>query len=507
MKKQLKQFYISILITCVLSACGGKNAPSTKSYAALPDSKSGAVEKTHIDMVQNSENSISLQSNDPNLDQLELKKYKDGCYQQSQAGDLKDLHICATEAVISMNAIKNGEVVHAVLARTQDANTLVEGLKLEDPKAYNLGELVNRGRKLNFDSRAEFERLQGAKANMRLHYLNLLPHLSFGSILTVATSDPIGWLSAIGDLVPFLLPSRWAQASEASHLYKAQKAGVAILQEDAVQIIEGLVMQVSTDYENLQTVLKIRALTEKSVKQIAALEAEGKMPKGRYRDVASALHLIGDLENSLTQNYSSDLIELAYATGFCNPLAITGVQFKPFMDIENPAVYKFESSLGNRVLQTALELQQMDEMILAARADTNGRMFQWLDPAGDPQVGLGLGLPFYVKVGASNVNTLVSQKAQLSSQLLVKLAHAIDDYNAAVNSYRRALRGIELQQERLNSASEELAQSPNDTPVGELQDIYAQLAGQIMGSSSNKYGAYSSLSRINRLLHQGPYVH
>lgn len=472
---------------------------SEKSYRNLKISDQSLM-KIRTDLLN--DQPILLSSQD--FQDLELQKDSSGCYSTANKQDFQRIRVCVTESVLTFSEERSGQSLRSVYLRKDLAKTSNPHVTLETPKDYSLEDLLNKVQQMNFDSRNQLAQLQGAKANMRLHYLNLLPHLSFGSGLTVSTLDPIGWISAIGDLMPFLLPSRWAQASEASHLYKAQQIGVATLREDAMQITEGLVSQVVADNENVRMIQQVIQTTAASVEQIKNLEKIGKLQPGRYRDLASTLKGLEELKSSLELSCSSDLIELAYAIGFKNPLAIRSITMSaPNMD--HAQELTLTDSAQQKVLISAHELLQMDEMILAAKANMTERMFEWMDPAADPQAGIGLGLPSYVKIGASSVSSLKIQKEQMSAQLLNKLAHAYDDYNNALKNYQQMNDGVQLQLARIQVAKDEMNQNPNDTPVGELQDAYTQLAGQMMGSSSNKFGAYSNLSLINRLLHQGIY--
>ena len=83
---------------------------------------------------------------------------------------------------------------------------------MEIPADYSKDALLQRGIRQSFTTQEEFEKVAQAKAEATLAARNLVPHLSINSIAALIPVIGIpSLLKAVGDLVPFLLPTRWAK--------------------------------------------------------------------------------------------------------------------------------------------------------------------------------------------------------------------------------------------------------------------------------------------------------
>jgi hypothetical protein len=453
-----------------------------------------------------SDDEVTLQSDQPELNNLQLLADTQGCFTNPAAGDLKNIRVCQTAAQISVHAdkISTQSELHLVASRSQEKSA--SGLGLEKPRDFTLPELRKLVQSHSFKTREEFQKLLSAKANMRLHYLNLLPHLSFNSILSSATGGPLGLVASIGDLAPFLLPNRWAGAKENDRLYQAEKYSAKIVTEDAVNVVENLALAVDRDQKTLQELIKIRATVPPILDLINSLEAKTPplLVPGRHRVVESPLNLLDETIVSLEDVVDTDLAELATAMGFENPLAIRSLDIGNFADILNPATFDF-ADLEKATIQTSNEIPQIGELIKAATANLHGRAFEWLDPSGDPQAGLGFGLPSHIEIEQHAVSQLGVAREKTRAVLLKKVRSAFVDLRMDVEQYKLSQQGIAIQSGRINADTEELKSAPNDTPIGDLQDSLEKLPTQTVSLLTAQYGWYMALSRVHRLTHTGPY--
>lgn len=376
----------------------------------------------------------------------------------------------------------------------------------EEPRIYTIEELKTLAQKQNLDNQIGLENLKMAKMNMRLHYLNLLPHLSINSGTTIATSAlSLNWLSAIGDLVPFLLPTRWVQAKQNKDMYKAQVMAQATLERDTRQMIEGLSLQVINDAKSVYQVEKVINLFTANIAYLKKRELVGKIRQGRVKDLASVANQLNELLSSYKKTYVLDMMELANAVGFKNPLAIRSIVLAaPFSMDQAPAI-TLDSFDTNALINNSLELKEFNILIQSSRWNRWNSVFQWLDPAGDPQGGLGVGTGTYVKLNKAQTELLKKQSIQAQSLIVKKLTESISDYQSSLEAYRQAVDGLTLQFDRIQSANDEFMKEANDTPLGELQDSYGQVVNQVINLSAGEFGAFTEFSRINRLLLRNGY--
>lgn len=142
----------------------------------------------------------------------------------------------------------------------------------------------------------------------------------------------------------------------------------------------------------------------------------------------------------------------------------------------------------------------MNILIQSSHHNRKNSIFQWLDPSGDPQGGIGAGTGTYIKLNNEQTNILKQQSTQSQAAIVKKLTQSISNYQASNEAYHQAAEGVKLQLERILSANEEFLKEPNDTPLGELQDSFGQVVNQIINLSTGEFGVYSETSHINRLL-------
>jgi hypothetical protein len=503
-----------ILISFLIASCGQHKSGAENIPTLSYQSDSAA---NNVISIKHQNNSIKLKSSEEMLDGLELIDDQRKCYVQKESLELRNIRVCQTPAVVSVFAyLKSDDGIdhpqRFVFKRNQDVlsekapSKNPTNLELETPKTYTLQELVQITKKKSFTTRQALDQLKMARDNMRLHYLNLLPHLSINSALALATfSGPLSILGAIGDLVPFLLPSRWFEAKETEHLYKAQAYGAKIASEDSVQVVEGLFLAFARDQQNFDQFVQHRNHFISTIKLVQELEEAGKLPIGRSRDIESPLNLFDQMLNTLGEIVETEQAELSFAVGFHNPEAIKGLEIGTLLDSVNPDDVKIEADSNVKVLSTSLELMQMDEVIKAAALEKKGKIFQWLDPYLDAQAGLGFGLPMNIALSKDNLKYLKGVKEQLSASLVQKIYYANKDYAGSTSNYHLAKAGVELQSQRIKTALEELMTKPNDTPVGQLQDSLNQLALQQTNLTASLFANLAAKSRINRLLHLNLY--
>ena len=422
------------------------------------------------------------------------------------------LHDCLS---ISIKDIENSFLSSTEIIKTPDITFTSSNYgiapasnsnQFEKPRIYSFDELKALAKTLSLDNQMGLENLKMAKLNMRLHYQNLLPHLSINSGVTVLTSGlTLGIISAIGDLVPFLLPTRWIQAKQNADMYKAQVVAQETLEKDTMQMIEGLSLQVVNDAESVYQVEKIMNLFNANIAYVEKKEITGKIRKGRVKDLQSVANQLSEMLSNYKKTYVQDMMELSTAIGFKNPLAIRSIVMNtPFRIDQAPSITLDSFDLG-ALIKNSLELKQFNILIQSSRKNRINSIFQWLDPAGDPQGGLGAGTGTYVKLGDEETELLKQQSVQAQTNIVKKLTQSTGNYQSSLEAYKQAYEGLKLQFDRIESANDEFVKEANDTPLGELQDSYGQVVNQVINLSAGEFGAYSEFSRMNRLLLKDSY--
>src|SRR6185437_16736993 len=98
----------------------------------------------------------------------------------------------------------------------------------------------------------------------------------------------------ISDLAPFLLPSRWLQASEASDQSRAEQDADRIMRLDMGAQIEGLFYTYDRDRKSLALYQAIRKKYEGIQDDVFKREKAGQLPVGSADNVSAVLEELED---------------------------------------------------------------------------------------------------------------------------------------------------------------------------------------------------------------------
>jgi hypothetical protein len=319
----------------------------------------------------------------------------------------------------------------------------------EIARAYSIDELVGRARQRSYESEAEFQSVVAAKLTARSAYLNLLPHLNFGSVLDLDGFVATTMIRAIGDLLPFFLPSRWFEAAALKHAANAEFDGYRVVQADSMNIVQGLALGVLRDTEALEAIRLDRVAITEARDEVLAAERSGNAQVGASDDITSVLDSVLLSIESTKQGIVEERSALAYSAGFNSPDAIESVLSVSVPAVQGPipgARADFESAAVNR----SLELLQLDELVVAARRTKAASFFQWLDPAGNDQGSIGFGLVDYVKVNSATIRQLQDRKAGTQAQLLGTLDDALSASAEIAAQYSIATQAAGTAQARID---------------------------------------------------------
>jgi hypothetical protein len=199
------------------------------------------------------------------------------------------------------------------------------------------------------------------------------------------------------------------------------------------------------------------------------------------------------------------MTQLAQASGFINPGAISNVTASNLGDINNPPNITLDQMQAQAV-QSSPEIDQLNLLIDAAKTTALARNFQWMDPAGDPQGGIGVAFSSYVEAGKTSVDEMVQNREQLNATLLHQVTDAYNNYQGWLESYQLAIAGAAEQQKRITVATSDLkTPATTDFAMGEMRDALSQLINNHVAMISAQYAWYATQSQINRLLLQGSY--
>ena len=424
--------------------------------------------------------------------------------------------LCVTQPEITLevqNPYDNSDLMSLVLYqfKTGDAAQVQE-----TPQAYTLTGAITRARTMSFASRIEFEHVVQAKLAAQAAYLHLLPQITMSTIANSISPAPLSFvgtfqtaLQSIGDLAPFLLPSRWLQAAATEQQSKAEQDSEILMRLDTGVQVEGLFYAYARDK-------KTRELTQAFLAQlidpntgirheVKVREDLGQLPVGSTLTIDSIINQTQQNLSVLNQVTSEDLSSISQTLGYFNPTTVTDAAIDTeLVPIATAKPIDF-NTVNSAALNRSYELDQMDYLINAANETKTAKYFEWLDPAGDPNLGLGAALPVNIELSQSQIQELNIDKQQLQSILSQKVFNAVTDYSQALDNYRGAQDGLAIQTNLLATEMANLKTGVNVDLFGLVSILQNYLAAQIMIESSNANYRVAR-SEVDRLLLEGYYA-
>ncbi|HUP58773.1 MAG TPA: hypothetical protein VM598_15040, partial [Bdellovibrionota bacterium] len=375
-------------------------------------------------------------------------------------------------------------------------------VELEEPRSYRLDEAIERAFTQRFESRIEFERVMQARHLAARSYRELLPHFGIGSILALATANVSGILGSIGDLAPFLFPSRWQQARQDAFLAQAERDSLLVMRGNSGVQLEGFAYAIARDLAITRHYEEAIGEAERLRDLVRSLESMGALPIGSWQLVETSIHRMRDEHAAVGLGLRQALRHSAQALGLMNPEAVTALVLSADQaPIEAPEEIDTRQLLETAV-QRSIEVRQAGFAIEAARVARRSVSFSWLDPAGESS--LGFGFPSRVEIARSRITELEASRAQLQSIVLQKASEAAEAHSFAVAAHARAREDLALQEARVARIRRAVEFGAGPTQL----DLATALLDRLRARASleTSVAAYRlSRAKIDRLLLRGHY--
>ncbi len=410
---------------------------------------------------------------------IELKSSGNSCF---SSADLKD-EVCLSGNEVELKLSGSRFVLDQMPATVLPA--------MESSQDFTIDQLIARTQNLNFANEVAFQTVVQAKLTAQTAYSNLLPHLNIGTALDIIQgTDPkfslITMIRAIGDLVPFFLPNRWDQAQALQDQAQADFDAYRVVQADSMNIVQGVALSVLRNEQTLDRLGQTLASLITIRDEILAGEHSGSIQIGTSDDINSIINSTQASIEDLKQKIHQELTALSQGAGFMNPDAVSHVLPIDVLPPQGPisgGVPYFQQL----ALSRSLDLLEIDHMIEAAKATRAAKKFQWLDPSGDDQGSLGLGLVSYVDVGSSSVDQVYKLRDSSQSMLLKTVEDAITESDDVYQQYVFSVQASNFAQLRIDQALtnfrngtgfsiSELVSALQDKTAGDVNQINAQYA-------------------------------
>ena len=428
-------------------------------------------------------------------DDINMATEDSACYSNADA----TVRFCGNESSIQLTQYDNsGKVINLF--------DLVSDNSKDDPthsKIYTLDELRTLGFNHSFDTQVEFEHTFQAHQMAKVSRLNLLPHLSIGSVIPLAVADMSGTISAVGDVAPFLLPNRWLQARENGQRSQAENDTLVLVKSDSGFLVENLALGILRDQEILAK-LKSNLMIMQGIQSDLEMRVYmGTLPKGDEQYVPVLIDEMNQTINTLTEGVQEEYAALAQGVGFTDQDSIAGIIPLTSDEITTVTSVNDDSKI-DAILDGAFELKQLDHLILAAKASRGERWFQWMDPAGDPSGGFGVALPAYISIGTSQIREMQVRREQMVSILTHKLSSTVGEANTDNKNYSAATLEANDVKELILTINRNIEMGTSFVPSSLSSALQNKVTNDIE-MIGYQYSFLIAKAALNRLEMAGPY--
>ena len=454
-----------------------------------------------VSLHKTSSNEIQLNVTELQPDSITLKRDKD-CYTSSDRFQVK-LCLAQTEILIEVSNL-SGKTGAPLYSLTLDYFPTENAVAPEQPKALTLTEAMHQAFTMNFSTRIEFERTQQARSLAKNAYLNLIPHLSLGSAMAVAQLNPYGIIAVIGDLAPFLLPSRWLHAKQEAELSKAQRDALTLMRGDTGVQVEAFAYALARDTKISAAYKQMRQEFIGLKTQVQWREHLGDFPRGSADNLESTIRYLRADSDAIDLGIEEQKAYVGQTLGLINPKAVLDVALEEELLPVEKAVALDEKDFFSTVLDRAFELRQLEYVMAAAKTAKSATYFEWLDPSGDPTAGLGAGLFAGVAVKDSDVKQLTIAHQQIQSILLQKTSNTIGDYNESIEDFSNMSAVLKLKETHIQEVQDLLKFSRDVSLLDLVTAMQDRLLAQVNVESA-RVTFRMNRAKLDRLMLQGFY--
>lgn len=377
----------------------------------------------------------------------------------------------------------------------------------QGPVVINPGSLRSLLMARNIDIAVALNEVQQAKAQVAQSRGNLLPAVNLGAVIS---SGPSFMLTAVSFLVPFLMPSKWMDLKESSHLLKAQGTSYYLAQLNGYASAYSVYVTTVGDIQ-LREALFSQYENYKAIEDQLRLPAESGMIRMEdYLQAQAQAQLALIQVSQLDELIKREKASVRQMLGLALDQEIV---FEPVQIPESPVENMSPQELLDKVHESSPETSQLNSLIKAAQYNTWSKAFSFLSGfslgANRPSTGgafssvtqtgsINMGFGYFPGLELSNLNI---------EQLRLRLVELRQDQAELIESTLGALEESQKQYTAAFSAEENLRKVYNAEllryRVGMTDILHVLQAGNgLTGAMINKVKATTALENLRVSLHR-----
>jgi hypothetical protein len=314
-------------------------------------------------------------------------------------------------------------------------------------------------------------------------------------------------IAAAGDLLPFLFPTRWLEAKRRDQMSEAEQDTMTLMRLDTATQLEALFYNYQNDSAISDLYKEVLAKAKRVRGEVYLREVQlGTLPDGSTDNMDSVINFLEQSYSVMDALLKEDKAAIAEVMGFFNPQAVSDITFDPEIRPIGSA-QPLDLDLTTKIaIERSVELRQIDFIIAAAKISKKAVKWNWLDPTGDPNLGLGFGLKPNIEVASSQVLELQILRDQIKQKYLGdKVFAAVTDYNQSLKTYAVAAEGEKIQKRRLEQADKTL-NTTGTIDLFALVQIFQDYLTAGVNAQVDVFTYRVARARIDRLLLEGYYI-
>lgn len=411
---------------------------------------------------------------------IQLQRRGD-CYKgqiELEAPHLREIDLCFTNQTISVDVRGANDFLEWTLTATRFSSP--SELQFEIPKTWKLSQLVDYALTHSFGSQIELENVIQAKNEVMSNFFALFPRLNIGTLawnIGAGKIIPYTMIATLGDLAPFLIPTRWIEIPKSKFLAQAMQTSKMLFHANLIVEVEILAHLFEKNRQILKIYEELLAKTKLIREVILEVEKKKKITSNSIQLLDIFYQLTESNMKEVSLQLSKNRFALSKCLGLSNPEGIKNIDFDQedshLMQTEKINSYELAQIAVNR----SFEIKQLDEIIKSAKYQKLQLYFSWLDPQAIPQHNLGPSLFSEFRINKSKINQLRIHRLQLISFLAHDAFNAAESHNQALEGYKAISQGKEVARHYLNQVM--LNASEHDL---DIKDIIAAVETYLLAS-------------------------
>lgn len=440
-------------------------------------------------------------------------KSADACYQWSgKATEISSVELCFNEEWFRLHIKKGAQSVLRLSGNHVEPRI---GFEASESVSLTLRQALDILFTQGFDVQEAQQNLVRADRMAQKTYLKLLPHTSLGTPVTmasVALGDYFEARGPIGELIPFIFPTRWVKAKALSWSARAERYAKVATKANALLALNIAGINFAAHKEYRDALLELQGLVNSAVVSTPDSEAGSSDDSDAGKVVSTMVSLLKkDLQtevNTAENLIQQDQVAISYALGSENPKYVSELGLVGTKRVESISVLRTDAEAQAEVTQTknlaiqfSLELSQVDALFKAADLREKNVWIDWFDSYSN--IGLGPSTPTEKKYYKSFVDS-VRIKEQAARALIPRSASAwTAQRNMAVMNYFNHLANRQTQREQLNVVVSRRITHPS--AAADLRNAVKGSVAVLSALYSSRALAESKQAELDRLTRSGIY--